>query len=1111
MKKKALRIMVNVFACLTFLFVVSAYLPTIVAEGSSEVNIESTPASDFVYTVYSDHVEITDYNGSAADVIIPRSIEGLPVTSIGYSAFYYCYSLTSITIPDSVTSIGDYAFFCCENLTRITIPASVTSIGDYAFSCCNNLTSITIPDSVISIGDCAFAYCYNLISITIPDSVISLGDDTFSDCYSLTIHCYENSFAHAYAIRTCMPFELLEGVSASVSDYIYTPYSDHVEITGYIGSATDIKIPRSIEGLPVTSIGNRAFSDCENLVSIIIPDSVTSIGNRAFCDCDNLTSVTIPDSVTSIGDYVFYYCIDLTSITIPESITTIGDSAFAYCDSLTSIIVPDSVTNMGDSVFSHCYRLSSVTIPDGITSIGKSTFYDCDSLTGITIPDSVTSIDDSAFYACESLADVTIPDGVRSIGENAFKSCSSLTSITIPDSVMSIGDAAFFNCAELVSITVNPGNEYYTSQSGVLFNKNMTSLLAYPAGKLDTSYTIPDGVTSIADYAFMSCTKLAKVIISDSVTSIGEKVFYCCSNLVSVTIPDSVTSISYAVFEHCYKLNGVKIPDSVTSIGDYAFRGCESLTSITIPDSVTSIGDYAFFYCYSLNNITIGNGVITIGDNAFQSCDSLIDITIPDSVISIGDYAFDGCESLTSVVIGNGVTNIDYGAFYGCESLTSIEIGNSVTDIGDRAFVRCKSLACITIPDSVTSIGNDAFAYCDSLTISCYKNSFAHDYAVNNDIPYEILLPSVPENLRMTSHTDSTITLGWETSAGADGYVLEQLVDGKWQRVAKLYKQTNSRCTVTGLELGEYSFRIKAYAMVDGKGVFSTASEAISASTKLGKTEGEMSAYTTDSVTLSWVAVPGADGYIIEQYEGGGIWTQVAKITSGTTVKHKLTSLDAATVYKYRIKAYKVTGDKTIYGTGCSTITAVTKPGITTCKMTAHSASSVTLSWDKVAGANGYIIEQYEGGGVWTQVAKVTSGSTVKKVISGLESGAFYKYRIKAYKTIGDTTYIGTGSSTITAMTKPEKTVGSVVATTADSATLKWETVNGADGYVIEVYVGGGVWERAAKVTGGAKSQYRLTGLTSKTTYKYRIKAYKFLDTKAYFATGCDTISARTK
>ena len=237
----------------------------------------------------------------------------------------------------------------------------------------------------------------------------------------------------------------------------YVNVSSSGAITGlssYGKTQSDIVIPSEINGIPVTSIDHQAFSDCTNLTSVTIPDSVSSIGPFAFYGCTGLTSVTIPDSVTSIGDGVFSGCTCLTAITIPDSVTLIGDHAFSGCTGLTSVTIGNSVTSIGYSAFYGCKGLTSVTIPNRVTAISKLAFFYCTGLTSITIGKSVMSIDNSAFEGCKGLTSVTIPDSVTSIGNGAFSFCTGLTSITIPDSVTSIGNGAFWYCTGLTSITI---------------------------------------------------------------------------------------------------------------------------------------------------------------------------------------------------------------------------------------------------------------------------------------------------------------------------------------------------------------------------------------------------------------------------------------------------------------------------------------------------------------------------------------------------------------------------------------------------------------------------------------------------------------------------------
>ena len=204
---------------------------------------------------------------------------------------------------------------------------------------------------------------------------------------------------------------------------------------------------------PITSIGYLAFNRGD-IKRIIIPDSVTTIGDYAFSNCQNITSVNIPNSVTTVGENAFKGCSSLTSVTIPNSVTSIGDYAFYNCTSLTSITIPDSVTEIGSCTFKGCSNLTSVAIPNSVTKIGSYAFYGCINLTSVTIPDSVTTIEEHAFYGCHSLTMVTIGDSVKSIGNSAFRGCSALQSITIPDFVTSIGNYAFYDCDNLTSVTI---------------------------------------------------------------------------------------------------------------------------------------------------------------------------------------------------------------------------------------------------------------------------------------------------------------------------------------------------------------------------------------------------------------------------------------------------------------------------------------------------------------------------------------------------------------------------------------------------------------------------------------------------------------------------------
>jgi len=248
-----------------------------------------------------------------------------------------------------------------------------------------------------------------------------------------------------------------EYTTGTYENLSYRKCADHIEIFTVDDkkNITEANIPAEIEGLPVTSIDSFAFQSCPLL-----------------------TSVTLPDSLTTIGSWAFSYCSSLTSVTIPDSLTTIEAGTFENCPALTPVTLPDNLTTIGNSAFKDCPALTSVTLPDSLTTIGVSAFEDCSALTSVTLPNNLTTIESSAFWKCSSLTSVTIPDSVASIGSMAF---------TMPN---------------LTDIEVSENNPNYASVDGVLFNKDKTELLCYPAGNSRTEYIVSANVTSIPYGAF---------------------------------------------------------------------------------------------------------------------------------------------------------------------------------------------------------------------------------------------------------------------------------------------------------------------------------------------------------------------------------------------------------------------------------------------------------------------------------------------------------------------------------------------------------------------------------------------------------------------------------
>ena len=572
------------------------------------------------------------------------------------------------------------------------------------------------------------------------------------------------------------------------SKVTYSGYSYNVTSIGQQAflaciNLTSIDIPNSVK-----SIVMGAFYGCTNLSVINVDTTNPKFDSRdnsnAIIETESNTLVVgckntiIPNSVTTIGDMAFENCTDLISIDIPNSVTKIGSRAFRGCTSMTSITIPVSVTIIGWSAFDGCSGLTSITIPVSVTSIGSSVFDNCTSLTSIVIPDNVTSIGSNAFRGCTSLSFITIGNGVTSIGSGAFEDCKSLTSIVIPGNVTSISSSAFSGCTKMESMKVDVANTIYDSRD------NCNAIIETSSNKLVVgckNTIVPNSIATIGQYAFNSCIGLTSIDIPGNVTSIGNSAFYSCIGLTSITIGNSVVSIGSSAFHGCTGLTSVSIGKGVTSIGEKAFDGCNNLANIEfhckdigvwfqklnsikkiiIGEGVNSIVDYAFYRCIGLTTVNISNSVTSIGNNPFRDCNELTSITIeatnnyydsrdncnaiietssnklitgckntfiPNTVASIGMYAFSDFKDLTSIVIPNSVTSIGYHAFNGCSGLTSINIPNSVISINGYAFRGCSNLTSAILGNSVTSIGDWAFYDCSRLT----------SVTVNNPVPVSI-------------------------------------------------------------------------------------------------------------------------------------------------------------------------------------------------------------------------------------------------------------------------------------------------------------------------------------------------------------------------------------
>lgn len=445
--------------------------------------------------------------------------------------------------------------------------------------------------------------------------------------------------------------------------------------------------------------------------TLMIPDNlgITAIGNRCFANEVGLQVLILPAGVKRIEAEAFSGCSGLTQLYFPDDVEYIGTKACNGCVGLQSMTIPKNVVTIGDNAFESCIGLRTVTFEgQSLETIGRDAFSGCAALEAAILPDSVKTIDWHAFAGLKNLKTLYLGKSLETIGHGAFGE-TGITTVTIPGTVR----------------VMDGGNVYY------------------PWG------------------AFVGCADLETVVIEEGATVIGPRAFEGCGKLKSVTVPGSVLSIAYRAFVGCESLEQVTITGEGLETIDYdAFSGCKSLRDIALPESLKSIASNAFRGDASLTSVRLGHNLASIGSEAFRDT-GLTSLTIPGTINEITEWdIFSGCASLESVVVESGVTKLNRSIFGGCASLKSVTLPNGLTVLGESMFAGCSALEHITLPKTLTSIGRDILNGCASLiSVYVYEGSFALQYCIDNELPYEIL-QDVPVGSVTLDHDSLSLTEG---------------------------------------------------------------------------------------------------------------------------------------------------------------------------------------------------------------------------------------------------------------------------------------------------------------------------------------------------------------
>ncbi len=556
--------------------------------------------------------------------------------------------------------------FCCLSLTVYAGNISITGYipaGEY-----NDEPLYVLDETQIQVSLENSEY---LTEIRIDDNVIFDDYNQAYNSYVLDISKYLDYQEHKLEILYGAYVEY--GICYFRFDDAWIPnpgdaYNIHYEVQGdsavvsYIDGSVKIAVIKpEYDGYPVKSIGSRACSYSNNLVSVRIPASVTSISKDAFEGCENIKRVDFDATNCNILDISWYdgnlFPASLEKISFGNNITKVPDYICSGCSNLKSVVIPNSVTTIGSSAFLGCSGLTSMELGDSVTTIENYAFYDCSGLSKIELPYSLSSIGERSFYNCSGLSSIEIPNSVTRIGLGAFQCCNGLTWVHIPALVAKIGHVAFGQCENLSGITVDSSNQFYASENGTLFTKDKSLLIQWPYAR--RHYDIPSCVKKLGSGCFFGCKGMRTILIPNSITEIGEAAF-AETDLENITLPESVTTIASQAFYNCKSLSYIYIPSSVSLIGNKGnigvFGGCqistvefESIESAAkikydLPlSNPLSCADHIYFNGVEVKNLVIPNTISHINYYAFRF-PHFTSLTIPESVSSIGSWAFDICS-----------------------------------------------------------------------------------------------------------------------------------------------------------------------------------------------------------------------------------------------------------------------------------------------------------------------------------------------------------------------------------------------------------------------------------------------------------------------------------
>ena len=734
-------------------------------------------------------IEIRSYTGRRSYIKIPDTIEGKIVSSIGRVAFSDQTRLREVTLPSNLRRIGPSAFKGCSNLLHIEIPDTVTCIDEGAFYDNVRLSYVAFGQNsqLTKIGSEAFKNCAKLLRMEIPSKLTALDGSAFEGTTNLiayTVKAGNTSFVAKNGVLFNATGSTLVAYPAGVRGTYTIPAS-----VRYIGNAAFAYARmESIDLTGIEQIGGKAFINA-SLRSVTIPDSVTALGGGAFQRAPYLTTVKLGNGLKAVPSGAFKECFALSQVELSANIRSIGGSAFEQTFALSSVTFAknSALTEIEQNAFL-ASGIRSIRIPASVISIGNNAF--CSTKLGSVVFEqgsALRMIGDSAFEGSLYLTQISLPEHLEQIGAYAFRE-TGLTAVTLPASVTVLKEGVFAACHSLARIDVADQNSVYCDVNGVVYDKSMTTLVAYPAGAAASSYKVPQTVTAIGEAAFFGSHKIYTVELPLALREIRREAFYDCAALNSMYIPANVVQIANLAFAHTPALSRISFDENSTlpriSYQAFAYSG---ITNLRVPASVSSVAQGAFEGCFELRYVTFASGskLPAISAYMFSGCTNLCEIRFEQgsALTSIQAHGLEGMRNLYSIDFGDAkLTNIDNFAFRFCERLTSFTIPEGVTYLGRYAFYNCASLESVTLPESIEYVGE--FAFLGTKPADVYFSS-------------ETLPAYLQENW---DHGVAGYYLGVSEIMEQGDWTYAKLSDGSVAIVA--YNGTASHVDLTALDLG---------------------------------------------------------------------------------------------------------------------------------------------------------------------------------------------------------------------------------------------------------------------------------------------------------------------